>query len=110
MITIIAERISARDNLYRYTVPYDGLYQFTVAFQAHGDKNPMFYLEVDDVLVAFIGNNDDINGYNSVIMTRNLHLAAGQRVTLDLQYMDGVWGNDGFESWFSGHLIYSDVL
>ena len=57
----------------RYVVPYDGLYQFTVAFQAYDDTDLSFILEVDNEDVAFIKHFDNTQGRNSVIMTRNLH-------------------------------------
>ena len=68
-----------------------------------------FILEVNNEDVAFIKNFDNTQGRNSVIMTRNLHLLAGQVVTLVLSQMDKVWANDGYESWFTGHLIYADI-
>ena len=70
--------------------------------------HPIFRLRVDGSSVAFMRNSDNWEDDNSIIMTRNLHLEEGQVVSLDLSQMTHVWGNSGYESWFTGHLIYSD--
>ncbi len=69
-----------------------------------------------------VDNDEDDN---SLIMTRNLRLQAGQIVSIDLSGIDGVYGQgggadenykdsdssnriDGYYSWFTGHLIYAE--
>ncbi len=93
-----------------YVVPYDGLYQFTVAFQAVGDKILKFTLMVNGTGVAYMGNEYKDHEDKSVIMTRNLYLYEDDVVSLDVEEMDKVYGNEGFESWFTGHLIYADNI
>ncbi len=57
-------------------------------------------------------NYDGADHSNSLIMTRNLHLLAGQVITIDVSEINGVYGEqsgqDGYYSWFTGHLIYAD--
>ena len=53
-----------------YTIPYNGLYQFTIAFECYTDLQPKFYLLVDGTSVAYMKNFDDTYE-NSLIMTRN---------------------------------------
>ncbi len=73
---------------------------------------PIFALNIDRQKVAFIRNSDvdeiDSNN-NSITMTRNIHLQAGQIVSVGVAQMDRVYGNGGQDSWFTGHLIYLDV-
>ncbi len=97
-----------------YVVPYRGLYSFTIAIEAHDDVRPKFYLQVDGDEVAYMKNYDDgTEKDNSLIMTRNLYLNAGQVITIDASNIDGVqgesgWGEPAYYSWFQGHLIYVD--
>ena len=90
----------------QYRTPYKGLYQFTIAFQCRGHKTPAFNLKVDGVAKAFVRNNDDVEQGNSITMTRNIHLEVGQVVSVDVSQMGTVYGNSGYDSWFTGHLIY----
>ncbi len=95
-----------------YIAPYSGLYQFTVAFESD-EATPKFNLAVDNIQVAYARNFDDTDFDNSLILTRNLHLNAGQKVTLNVAEIDAVYGEsntgqDGYYSWFTGHLIYID--
>ncbi len=96
-----------------YHVPYDGLYQFTISISSYTDAKPKFFLKVDGVFVASTKNYDDIDHENSLSLTRNLLLEAGQVVKLDVSEINGVYGQsgggvDGVLSWFTGHLIYPD--
>ena len=49
---------------------------------------------------------------NSITLVKNLHVKAGQLVDIDLEDIDGAYGsfngNYGYESWFTGSLIYAD--
>ena len=100
-----------KPSINSYVTPYDGLYQFTVAFRSYEDEEPKFYLMVDGIKVAYMRNYDNEHNdhRNSLILTRNLHLFTGQVITIEVQYNDallGVYG--GYSSWFTGHLIYAD--
>ena len=92
-----------------YVVPYDGLYQFTVAYWSYRDAEPKFYLKVDGVKVAYMRNYANTDHENSLILTRNLHLVTGEVITIDVTYSKALLGaHGGYESWFTGHLIYAD--
>ena len=88
--------------------PYPGLYQFTIALEVYTEPEPELYMSVDGTRVAYMANWDDTDYDNSLILTRNLHLHAGQVVTVDAFGVGGVWGDGGKYSWFTGHLIYAD--
>ncbi len=87
---------------------------FTVAYQAKEDNNIRIHLMVDGNPIAYIKNLDDAKESNSLILTRNLYLIAGQVVSVDASEISKVQassgGSIGYRSWFSGHLIYSDNL
>ena len=60
-------------------------------------------------------NYDGTNYENSLILTRNLHLQVGQVVSVDVTDIESVYGSShyaakGYESWFTGHLLYADTL
>ncbi len=97
-----------------YKVPYSGLYHFTVVMQAYDDSDIHIRLVVDGKNVAYAGNPDYTKNQNTVVLTRNLHLSAGQVVSVDTHQMSSVYGSSysmlGYESWFSGDLIYPDTL
>ncbi len=92
-----------------YKVPYDGLYEITVVFQAYNDRDIHIELMVDGNKAAFIMNSDDAKSMNSLVLTRNLYLSSGQVVSVDASAMSNAYGSShgiiGYESWFSGQLI-----
>ncbi len=98
----------------QYKVAYSGLYQFIVTFQAHYDELLSFDLMVDGQKVAYVEAYEEHKDYNTISMTRNLHLKEGQVVSLDATDIKSVYGNkggiDGSRSWFSAHLIYADTI
>ncbi len=63
---------------------------------------------------AFIENSDNAKIDNSLVLTRNLYLSSGQVVSVDAGAISSVYASSreiiGYESWFSGHLIYSETL
>ncbi len=95
-----------------YHVPYDGLYQVTIAHQGNNDNDLVFRIRIDGVKSGFCKNSDSNEGGNTVICTHNFHLLAGQVVKSDYDDMDSVYASShgviGYESWFSVHLILPD--
>ncbi len=95
-----------------YRVPYGGLYQITITHQAYEDYKIYFHILIDGAQVAFTQQDDFSRGSNSISMTKNFHLVAGQVVKSDYAGMDSIYvssdGILGFESWFSVHLIVPD--
>ena len=95
-----------------YVVPYPGLYQFTIAFKGRNDEELKIYLEVDGAVKGYAKHEDGTVDSNSVMLTTNLHLEAGQVITVDVHEINGVYGEKdgipGSYSWFTGHLIYAD--
>ncbi len=66
-------------------------------------------LMVDGINVAHGRNDDNAIGHNSVGLTRNIHLTAGQVVSVNYASLQQVYGfSTGYNSWFQGLLIYAD--
>lgn len=85
----------------QYTVPYSGVYEFSVHLQYYSSYI-RFYIEVDNS--PFDSHYDAYtdNPYRSTTVL--LELTAGQTVHIDADY--GVYGSSSYlYSYFSGHLI-----
>ncbi len=93
-------------------VPYDGLYQVTMVFQGDNDMSLMFRILIDGYAEAFAKQFDSTHQENTIILTRNFHLWAGQIVAADYGEVDGIYASSneviGYESWFHIHLIIPD--
>ena len=72
----------------------------------------MFRIKIDGTAAGFIKSFDNTFDENSIIVTKNFHLMAGQVVTSDYSDMNSICasygGIIGYESWFSAHLIMPD--
>ncbi len=72
----------------------------------------IFSLTVDGIDKAHARHDDNTEGQNSISLNRIMHLNAGQRIGCNPHQMNSVYGshngNLGFNSWFTGFLIYAD--
>ena len=85
-----------------YTVPYDGIYQFSLQLQASGSTEPVFF----DV---YLDGNQFFNDVYTTEVYRTttfvLELSVGQVVTVRTN-SDLNGHSDELMSYFAGHLIF----
>ena len=80
--------------------------------QGDGSAKLRIYLSVVGSVGGYFKHEDGSIADNSVMLTKELHLTAGQAVGIYVADATGVYtsynGDIGFETWFCGHLIIPD--
>ena len=89
-----------------FTVPIDGVYEFSFAYNRYGpdSADQSMYIRVDQVPVAHIFA---FSPWESASENLVLNLSIGQRVDVYLRGGRGLIANQNTDVHFTGHLMYT---